>query len=564
MFGYGESFEAPIHKPAVFRCEDYGELFHIVGSSQLSEPPAAPPSPAARAFLLLLAACFRRAAPLRTLAEPTVAGRPEIPPRTPARRNRRSPSSEAAVQAGSEAVPRRRNLELDPLHCTLSPLPAYEPAFDWDNERSLIFGQRVPESLPITHSSGLKITVKVLSLSFQAGLVEPFSGTICLYNRDRREKLSEDFYFHMLPKEMQDGHISLDRRGIFSLDAPSPSICLLIQLEKSATEEGGVTPSVYSRKEPVHLTEKEKQKLQVWSRIMPYREPFAWAMIPRFENNHAAGAGDAASPSSPLAPSMSAASSQDSIVEPVSKLTLDGKLNHYSSGSSVIVEISNLNKVKESYIEDSLQDPKRKVHKPVKGLLKLEVEKLHNDRNDVDNMSEGGIMTNELHDAGELSNGRHSRNNVDGIHSSHCSGATVKKDTHQNGQSSNAENGNNFQAFDFRVMARSEPFSQLFHCLYVYPLTVSLSRKRIYLLLSDVSLPILRELVPHYLQENGKERMDYLEEGKTVFRLRLRLCSSLFPVNERIWDFFVEYDRHTLHTSPPWGSELLEGATGIF
>ena len=98
-------------------------------------------------------------------------------------------------------------------HCTLSPLPAYEPAFDWENERSLIFGQRVPESLPATYSrfgfkrhtqalhislllfalvapsnvcyyqlvtchdlistacSGLKITVKVLSLSFQAGLV---------------------------------------------------------------------------------------------------------------------------------------------------------------------------------------------------------------------------------------------------------------------------------------------------------------------------------------------------------------------------------------------------------
>lgn len=102
--------------------------------------------------------------------------------------------------------------------------------------------------------SGLKISVKVLSLSFQAGLVggwlfllfmllhiyifwlnilqawllvlcivhrilspfcilsdldlflvlEPFYGTICLYNRDRREKLSEDFYFHMLPTESQD------------------------------------------------------------------------------------------------------------------------------------------------------------------------------------------------------------------------------------------------------------------------------------------------------------------------------------------------------------------------
>jgi hypothetical protein len=25
-----------------------------------------------------------------------------------------------------------------------------------------------------------------------------------LYNRDRREKLSEDFYFHILPTDMQD------------------------------------------------------------------------------------------------------------------------------------------------------------------------------------------------------------------------------------------------------------------------------------------------------------------------------------------------------------------------
>jgi len=49
-----------------------------------------------------------------------------------------------------------------------------------------------------------------------------------------------------------------------------------------------------------------------------------------------------------------------------------------------------------------------------------------------------------------------------------------------------------------------------------------------------------------------------LEDGKSVFRLRLRLCSSLYPINERIRDFFLEYDRHTLRTSPPWGSELLE------
>ncbi|KAL5648232.1 hypothetical protein ACJX0J_042587, partial [Zea mays] len=121
----------------------------------------------------------------------------------------------------------------DPKHCSLSPLPPYEPAFDWENERSLIFGQRVPKSIPAISNSGLKITVKVLSLSFQAGLVE-------------------DFYFHILPTDMQDAQGSLDRRGVFSLDTHPPSVCLFIQLEKAATEEEGVTPSVYSHKE--HFT----------------------------------------------------------------------------------------------------------------------------------------------------------------------------------------------------------------------------------------------------------------------------------------------------------------------
>ncbi|GLT37422.1 hypothetical protein SLA2020_117400 [Shorea laevis] len=213
-------------------------------------------------------------------------------------------------------------------------------------------------------------------------------------------------------------------------------------------------------------------------------------------------------------------------------------------------------------------------------------------------------------------------------------------------------NVGDFQAFDFRTTLRNEPFLQLFHSLYVYPLIVSLSWKRNLFvrvelrkddadvrrqpleamyprepglslqkwahtqvavgarvacyhdeikvslpavwtplhhliftffhvdlqmkleapkpvvigyaalplsthaqLRSEISLPIMKELVPQYFQENGKERLDYLEDGKTM---RLRLCSSFYPINERIRDFFLEYDRHTLRTSPPWGSELLE------
>ncbi|KAF8395959.1 hypothetical protein HHK36_017570 [Tetracentron sinense] len=582
-------------------------------------------------------------------------------------------------------------------HFGESPLPAYEAAFDWENERSLIFGQRTLETQPAQYGSGLKISVKVLSLSFQAGLVEPFYGTICLYNRERREKLSEDFYFRMLPTEMQDGRLSSEPRGIFSLDAPSASVCLLIQLEKPATEEGGVSPSVYSRKEPVHLTEREKQKLQVWSQIMPYRESFAWAIVPLFDNNtaSASASGGAASPSSPLAPSISGSSSQESVAEPIAKIALDGKLA-YSSGSSVIAEISNLNKVKESYTEDSLQDPKRKVHKPVKGVVRLEIERLQSGHVDMDAISENGSITNDSVDTGnqyaDATFAKCHSNGSDGPRDCNSKWNFIDgKDVRKN--SLNGFPGNNpdsssydFQAFDFRTMTRSEPFSQLLHCLYLYPLTVSLSRKRnLYIrvelrkddadvrkqpleaiyprdpggllqkwahtqvavgarvacyhdeiklslpailtpqqhllftffhidlqtkleapkpvvigyaalplstnaqyvfipsksgsllfirivtekldewirLRSEISLPIIRELVPHYLQDSGKERLDYLEDGKNIFRLRLRLCSSLYPINERIRDFFLEYDRHTLRTSPPWGSELLEAINSL-
>lgn len=41
-------------------------------------------------------------------------------------------------------------------HFGQSPLPAYEPAFDWENERAIIFGQRIPET-PISQYGNSKI-----------------------------------------------------------------------------------------------------------------------------------------------------------------------------------------------------------------------------------------------------------------------------------------------------------------------------------------------------------------------------------------------------------------------
>ncbi len=111
------------------------------------------------------------------------------------------------------------------------------------------------------------------------GLVEPLYGTICLYHSERKEKLSEDFHFQFLPPEwagvrplcqayesvgifqnlsalfcIQESTTE-DERAIFSVEAQSPAVCLLVQLEKPATEESssGIKSLVYSRKDPVIL-----------------------------------------------------------------------------------------------------------------------------------------------------------------------------------------------------------------------------------------------------------------------------------------------------------------------
>lgn len=52
------------------------------------------------------------------------------------------------------------------------------------------------------------------------------------------------------------------------------------------------------------------------------------------------------------------------------------------------------------FIVFDLQDPKRKVHKPIKGVLRLEIEKMHAGYDDLDNSSENGSITNDSLDVG--------------------------------------------------------------------------------------------------------------------------------------------------------------------
>ncbi|KAG6554310.1 hypothetical protein Mapa_004226 [Marchantia paleacea] len=573
------------------------------------------------------------------------------------------PSTSGRLSVASEyEVSHEKKL---PKHFGPAPLPAYDPVFSWESERATIYGQRVPVLPAALSHSGLKLSVKVLSLNFHAGLVEPIYGTVCLYHRERREKLSEDFYFQFSPNDFQEPGAPPYRRAIFSLDAPTAPVCLLIQLEKHATEEGGVTPSVYSRKEPVHLTEREKQKLQVWARVMPYREPFAWAAVPLFDTTMS-GVGGFPSPSSPLPPGMLSTSLLEGV-----DLDSGRSDKQHEGGGPVLVDIPGLNRVKECYSEESLQDPKRKVHKPVKAMMRLEVERMLPEDHDVDTFSESSSISNgsgdgdgRIGDTSLRSIGKSGRALFNG-RPKWSAGDRNDSGKHKFSSFSSANSPDHqtadFRALEFRALTKNEPFNQLLHSLYVYPLAVNMSKKRnlfirvelrkddvdirnpaleaVYtrdgsnriqkfahsqiavnartahyhdefklrlpavltphhhlvftffhvdlqmkleapkpvvmgysvlplsagaqVLRSDGSLPIMKELLPHYLQDGVKERMECLEDGRSVFRLRLRLCSSLYPINERIRDFFTEYDRHILRTSPPWGSELLEAINSL-
>ncbi|CAA0806962.1 Guanine nucleotide exchange factor SPIKE 1, partial [Striga hermonthica] len=311
-------------------------------------------------------------------------------------------------------------------------------------------------------------------------------------------------------------------------------------------------------------------------------------------------------------------------------------------------------------------DPKRKIHKPVKGILRLEIEKLQSGLVDSEKYFENGSTNNDLMghlDVPDTTFEKCPSYRTDGWQNTDFGPHSSDKiELNRNGSMAHGlvdRSASDFQAFDFRITTRNEPFLQHFHCLYVYPLSVSMSRKknlfiRVELrkddgdirkapleamhprepgserkkwactqvavgarvayyhdeikvslpaiwtpmhhllftfyhvdlqtkmeapkpvvvgyaalplsthaqLKSEITLPLMKELVPHYLQDS-REKVEYLEDGKNVFKLRLRLCSSLYPISERIRDFFLEYDRHILRTSPPWGSELLEAINSL-
>lgn len=105
----------------------------------------------------------------------------------------------------------------------------------------------------------------------------------------------------------------------------------------------------------VHLTQREKQKLQVWARVMPFREPFSWSTIPLFDANITGGVGGfSSSPtSSPLPPGILGSALMEASLDSDGKLIADSKTE--SASVPVLVDVPGLHRVKENYTEEMLQ-----------------------------------------------------------------------------------------------------------------------------------------------------------------------------------------------------------------
>lgn len=87
---------------------------------------------------------------------------------------------------------------------------------------------------------------------------------------------------------------------------------------------------------------------------MPFREPFAWAVVALFDANITGGVGGfSSSPSSPLPPGLFGPSLMEASLDSDGRLIADAKTE--SSSVPVLVDVQSLRRVKENYTEEMLQ-----------------------------------------------------------------------------------------------------------------------------------------------------------------------------------------------------------------
>eukprot|EP01114_Cavostelium_apophysatum_P015137 TRINITY_DN4064_c0_g1_i2.p1 TRINITY_DN4064_c0_g1~~TRINITY_DN4064_c0_g1_i2.p1 ORF type:complete len:1824 (-),score=558.97 TRINITY_DN4064_c0_g1_i2:115-5586(-) len=144
---------------------------------------------------------------------------------------------------------------------------------------------------------GIRLGVTVQELSFAIGDIEPFFGSIALYDAKKKIKISENFYFDINSSSTIDllgsnkgqrNPETLGKKALFSVSYNSPDIYLVVMINKVLQgDEDEATEPYFKHNQ---LKPKEKAKFdqdakEACARLGAYRQSFCWAAVQLFNDN---------------------------------------------------------------------------------------------------------------------------------------------------------------------------------------------------------------------------------------------------------------------------------------
>ncbi|XP_063962450.1 dedicator of cytokinesis protein 7-like isoform X1 [Lytechinus pictus] len=137
---------------------------------------------------------------------------------------------------------------------------------------------------------GYRLLIKCLQLKLEPDF-EPIFATMALYDAREKKKISENFYFDMMPdhiKSMVKGKLgfpdvsSQARGAIFSLTYPSNDVYIVIKLEK-ILQQGDISecaePYIKDSDNPKHMEKIKSTAAYFCEKLGVYRMPLAWTAI---------------------------------------------------------------------------------------------------------------------------------------------------------------------------------------------------------------------------------------------------------------------------------------------
>ena len=156
-------------------------------------------------------------------------------------------------------------------------------------------------TLPYNSSSSIannRLFVECCEITFDIGNIEPMFGSLCLYDLENNAKLSETYHFNTNSKEMLEKLSLMDlsstisdpstltSKAIFSISHKSPSIYLLVRIEKVLRGDPELFYDTYQRGtlKPKKLAKYIAEVDEMCSRFGDYRQPFVWSAIPLFDS----------------------------------------------------------------------------------------------------------------------------------------------------------------------------------------------------------------------------------------------------------------------------------------